>query len=61
MDELCHYTGIDSRAAVGTNDDGTWFSRCHCLTPEGQPTVTCTSGTYEDAVAALEAHRGVES
>jgi hypothetical protein len=49
--EVCHYGGLDSQAVVRTNDDGRWMSRCNCLT------VTCASGTYDEAVAALEAHR----
>jgi hypothetical protein len=54
VNPLCTYTGIDSTAQVGSNDDNTWFSRCHC----GE--VTCASGTYEEAVAALEVHRAPE-
>lgn len=52
---LCHYSGIDSTAQVGSNDDGSFFSRCHC------GTVTCASGTYDEAVNALEEHRAPSS
>ena len=52
MSQLCHYSGIDTTAVVRPNDDGTWFSRCHC------GTVACEAGTYDQAVEALEAHRG---
>lgn len=51
MDPLCHYAGMDSTAQVGSNDDGSFFSRCHCGTSP------CESGTYDEVVTALEAHR----
>lgn len=50
--ELCHYGGADTTAAMGSTDEGTWFSRCHC------GTVACESGTYDEAADALVAHRG---
>lgn len=52
---LCAYTGVDTTAVVGSNDDGTYFSRCNC------GTVTLQSGTNEEAVAALAAHRDESS
>lgn len=50
--ELCHYTGSDTTARLTENDDGTWYSRCHC------GTVTCEAGTYDEALTALTSHRG---
>lgn len=49
----CWPTGLGvPQAEMGTNDDATWNSKCAC----GQ--VTCESGTYDEAAAALQAHRG---
>jgi hypothetical protein len=39
-------------AEQGSNDDGSWFSRCAC------GVVTCASGTYDEALEALLIHRG---
>jgi len=49
--EVCGYDQPDTKAELRSNDDGSWFSRCNCLT------VTCESGTYEEALDALNAHR----
>lgn len=49
--EVCWYDGTDTQAEFRSNDDGSWLSRCNCLT------VTCESGTYEEALEALNAHR----
>lgn len=53
--DVCHYTESDTRAELRSNDDGTWHSRCNCLT------VSCESGTYDEAVDALAAHRAETS
>lgn len=50
-ENLCHYAGMDTQAVIRSNDDGSWFSRCNCRT------VTRESGTYDEAVEALQAHR----
>jgi len=50
---LCHYAGMDTTAAVYSNDDGTWSARCHCGT-----VVTTTAATPDEAAALLVAHRG---
>jgi hypothetical protein len=58
--DLCNYEGADTTAVLTDTYDranpdawvpGTYYSRCHC------GTVTCDSGTFDDAVAALESHR----
>lgn len=49
--DVCHYAEPDSRAQIRSNDDGSWSSRCNCLT------VCCESGTYDEAVDALDTHR----
>lgn len=49
--DVCWYDGTDSQAGIFSNDDSTYRSRCNCLT------VTCETGTYDEAVAALDAHR----
>lgn len=49
--EACWYDGTDTTAGIWSNDDDTFRSRCHC------GTVTCESGTMEQAAAALDAHR----
>lgn len=41
-------------ASLVTDDDGNWVSTCGC----GH--VCCPSGTYDEAAAALEAHRNPE-
>jgi hypothetical protein len=60
MSELCDYDGPDTTAVVTDTYDrgepaawvpGTYYSRCHC----GK--VTCESGTYDEALEALEDHR----
>lgn len=53
MINLCAYEGMDTTAAVGSNDDGSWFARCHC----GE--LACESGTYDEAIQALDAHRSL--
>lgn len=50
-DGSCNYDGQDTRAAVGSNTDGSWHSRCNC------GTTACVSGTYDEAIAALATHR----
>jgi hypothetical protein len=51
MNELCNYAGNDTTSVVSTNEDSSWFSRCHC------GAIPCASGTYEEAVQALIDHR----
>lgn len=48
---LCDYVGADTTAAIGSRDDGGWFSRCHC------GVVAIESGTYDECVEALNTHR----
>jgi hypothetical protein len=50
--EVCHYTGIDTAAQVGSNEDGSKWARCNC------GTTVLDSGTDEEAAAALGKHRG---
>ncbi|MEV8439196.1 hypothetical protein AB0425_17615 [Actinosynnema sp. NPDC051121] len=50
---LCHYAGMDTTAAILSNDDGTYTARCHCGT-----VVTTTAASTDDAAAALAEHRG---
>jgi len=47
----CNYAGTDTTSEVGSNDDNTWYSRCHC------GAMPCERGSYDEAVAALLAHR----
>lgn len=51
MPEECLYGGSDTTAVLGSTDDGGWFARCHC----GETVYTGPS--YDDAIAALDAHR----
>ena len=50
--ELCHYGGIDTKSAVGSNDDGSKYGLCNCGVRY------CESGTDEEVAAAQEKHRG---
>ncbi|MEA5366075.1 hypothetical protein VA596_41565 [Amycolatopsis sp., V23-08] len=40
------------------DDSGLWRSQCNCLDQDGRPTVTCESGTQDEAYRALLEHRG---
>lgn len=60
MPEACNSNRIEHAAHVtthqsGAGQDGTWYSRCGC----GE--LACASGTQEEAIAALEAHRAEQA
>jgi len=59
VNDACYIVNPASPAAVEQlPHSDKWRSMCNCLDENGRQTVTCESGTQDEAARALAEHRG---